>query len=167
MAKKKVLLVDDSAAIRKAVRPLFASHPKFEVVGEVEHGREGVEKAPILRPDLILLDLSMPVMNGLEAAPLLIKILPEVWIILFTSHNLPEVERLSRAAGIHAIVPKHKAATHLIAQAEVLFAQSVPLRKERHESNLIPARTDGGTRNPKSCLRTLHPKRKGKRPRCR
>jgi len=130
MAKKKVLLVDDSAAIRKAVRPLFASHPKFEVVGEAEHGREAVERAPILRPDLILLDLSMPVMNGLEAAPLLIKVLPEVWIILFTSHNLPEVERLSRAAGIHAIVPKQKAATHLIAQAEVLFAQSAPLRKE-------------------------------------
>ena len=91
------------------VRPLFDSHPKFEVVGEAEHGREAVEKAPKLRPDLIILDLTMPVMNGLEAAPLLIKLLPHVWLILFTSHDLPEVERLSRAAGIHAVVPKDKA----------------------------------------------------------
>jgi CheY-like chemotaxis protein len=48
----------------------------------------------------------MPVMNGLEAAPFLIKILPHVWLILFTAHNGPEVDRLSRAAGIHAVVPK-------------------------------------------------------------
>src|SRR5579862_2326498 len=105
MSKKKVLLVDDSERIRKAVRPLFDSHPKFQVVGEAEHGCEAIEKAASLRPDLIVLDLSMPVMNGLEAAPLLIKLLPHVWLILFTSYYLPEVERLSRAAGIHAIVP--------------------------------------------------------------
>ena len=80
MSKKKVLLVDDSATVREAVRPLFDSHPNFEVCGEAEHGREAVEKAPSLRPDLIILDLSMPVMNGLEAAPLLIKILPHVWL---------------------------------------------------------------------------------------
>src|ERR1700732_3940905 len=116
MVKKKVLLVDDSALIRRAVRSLLDDHPKFEVVGEAEHGRDAVEKAPRLRPDLIILDLSMPVMNGLEAAPLLIKILPRVWQILFTSHTLLEVERLSRAAGMHAVVLKHKASTHLIAQ---------------------------------------------------
>jgi len=124
MSKKKVLLVDDSATVRRAVRPLFDSHPKFRVVGEAEHGREAVEIAPKLQPDLIVLDMSMPVMNGLEAAPLLVKHLPRVWLILFTSYYLPEVERLSRAAGIHAIVPKDKAATHLIPQAEALFAQA-------------------------------------------
>jgi chemotaxis response regulator CheB len=71
------MLVDDSATVRKAVRPLFDSHPNFEIVGEAEHGREAIEKAPKLRPDLIILDLTMPVMGGLEAAPLLIGILPE------------------------------------------------------------------------------------------
>jgi two-component system, NarL family, nitrate/nitrite response regulator NarL len=103
-----------------AVRPLFDSHPQFEVCGEAEHGREAVEKAPFLRPDLIILDLSMPVMDGLEAAPLLIKILPNVWLILFSGHDSPEVNRLARVAGIHAVVSKSTAATHLIAQAEVL-----------------------------------------------
>jgi len=123
MSKKRVLLVDDSATVRDALRPLFDSHPYFEVCGEAEHGREAVEKAPSLRPDLIILDLFMPVMNGLEAAPLLITILPHVWLILFTAHEGLEVQQLSQAAGIHAVVPKSKAATHLIAQAEALVAR--------------------------------------------
>ena len=126
MPKKRVLLVDDSATVRRAVRPLFDSHPNFEVCGEAEHGREAVETAPSLRPDLIILDLSMPVMSGLEAAPLLIKILPHVWLILFTAHDGPEVQRLSRKAGIHAVVPKSMAATHLVAQAEALVNMAHP-----------------------------------------
>ena len=122
--KKRVLLVDDSATIREAVRSLFDSHPKFVVCGEAEHGREAVEKAPSLRPDLIVIDMSMSVMNGLEAAPLLIKILPNVWLILFTTHEFPELYQLARSAGIHAVVPKSKAVTHLIAQAEALFGMT-------------------------------------------
>jgi len=120
MAKAKILLVDDSALIRAGVKRLFHIHPRFEVVGEAEHGREALEKAPSLRPDLIVLDLSMPVMNGLQAAPLLIQLLPNVWIILLTVHEFPEVHRLLREAGIHAVVPKDKASTHLIPQAESL-----------------------------------------------
>jgi two-component system nitrate/nitrite response regulator NarL len=120
MSKKTVMLVDDSAAIRRMVRQWFDSHPSFQVVGEAEHGREALEKAPTLQPDLIILDLSMPVMNGLEAAPLLIKILPNVWLILFTAHDGPDLQQLSRTAGIHAVVTKDKAATHLVAQAETL-----------------------------------------------
>lgn len=126
MLKKRVFLVEDNTDIRKAVRRLFHVHPNFEVVGEAEHGREAVEKAPSLRPDLIVLDLSMPVMNGLDAAPLLLKILPNVWLILFTAHDGPEVQRLSRTAGIHAVVAKSKAATHLIAQAEALVGSVRP-----------------------------------------
>lgn len=124
MPKKKVLLVDDNAIVRKAVRPLFDSHPRFVICGEAEHGRDAIEKAPSLRPDLIVIDMSMPVMNGLEAAPLLIKILPNVWIILVTTHDFPELYPLARSAGIHAVVPKSKAVTHLIAQAEALFGMA-------------------------------------------
>ena len=124
MSKKSVLLVDDSAILRKAVRPLFDSHPKFVVCGEAEHGREAIERAPSLRPDLIVLDMSMPVMNGLEAAPLLIKILPNVWLILLTTHEFPQLYPLARSAGIHAVVSKSKAVTHLTAQAEALFGMT-------------------------------------------
>jgi DNA-binding NarL/FixJ family response regulator len=121
MSKTKVLLVDDSAMVRRAVRWFFDPHPLFEVCGEAQHGREALEKASELRPDLIILDLWMPVMNGLEAAPLLIRVLPDVRIILLTSYEDAEVNRLSRRVGIHAVVPKSKAATHLVAQAYTLL----------------------------------------------
>ena len=121
MSKKKVLLVDDNATLRNAVRPLFDSHPEFVVCGEAKHGGDAVVMAPSLRPDLIVIDMSMPVMNGLEAAPLLIKILPNVWLILLTTHDFPELYQLARSAGIHAVVQKSKAVTHLIAQAEALI----------------------------------------------
>jgi DNA-binding NarL/FixJ family response regulator len=62
-------------------------------------------------------------MNGLEAAPLLIKILPEVWMILLTSHDWPELHRLARAAGIHAVVQKGSASAYLIKHAEALVKQ--------------------------------------------
>lgn len=120
MAKARVFLVDDNADIRRAVTRLFHVHPRFEVVGEAEHGREAVEKAPSVRPDLIVLDLSMPVMNGLDAAPLLIQLLPNVWIILLTFHEFPEDHRFLRESGIHAVVPKSQVSTHLIPQAELL-----------------------------------------------
>jgi two-component system nitrate/nitrite response regulator NarL len=107
--------------VRSAMRPLFDSHSKFEVCGEAEHGREAIEKASNLRPDLIVLDMSMPVMNGLEAAPLLVKILLNVSLILFTTHDFPELQQVPHAAGIHAVVLKSTAATQLVAQAEALF----------------------------------------------
>lgn len=124
MSKKRVLLVDDSAIMRQAVRLLFDSHPKFVVCGEAEHGRDAIEKAPSLRPDLIVLDMLMPVMNGLEAAPLLIKLLPNVCLIMFTTHDFPQLFQLARSAGIHAVVSKSKAVTHLVAQAEALLAHA-------------------------------------------
>ena len=79
------------------MRPLFDAHPKFVVCGEAEHGSEAVEKAPILGPDLIVIDMSMPVMNGFEAAPLLIKILPKVSLILLTTHEFPELSQAARS----------------------------------------------------------------------
>jgi two-component system nitrate/nitrite response regulator NarL len=120
MSKKRVMLVDDNVLMRHAVRSLFDSHPSFFVCGEAEHGRDAVEQAPQLRPDLIVIDLTMPVMSGLVAAPLLIKVLPDVWIILLTMHDYPDVLQASKAAGIHAVVSKSKASTHLIPQAESL-----------------------------------------------
>ena len=71
MPLTRVLLVDDSAIMRSMVRSLFESQPGFEVSGEAENGQEAIEKAANLKPDLIILDLAMPVMTGLDAAPVL------------------------------------------------------------------------------------------------
>jgi two-component system nitrate/nitrite response regulator NarL len=122
MPKKRVLLVDDNSAVRSLVRQLFELEPDFEISGEAENGRDAVEKAENLNPNLIVLDLVMPVMTGLDAAPLLRKLLPDTPIILFTVQEGSEVERLARSAGIHAVVSKNQAASKLILQARSLLA---------------------------------------------
>jgi DNA-binding NarL/FixJ family response regulator len=121
MPKKRVLLVDDNHFVRRGVRHLFDAHHEFAVCGEAENGQEAIEKAERLKPDLVVLDLAMPVMTGLDAAPFLRRILPAARLILFTAHNGPEVDELSRQAGIHAVVPKSEAVAKLIAQARALL----------------------------------------------
>jgi two-component system nitrate/nitrite response regulator NarL len=102
--------VDDNPLVRFMVRQVFELEPDFEVVGEAKNGREAIEKTEKLKPDLIILDLAMPVMTGIEAAPLLRKALPETRLILFTVSEGREVDRLARAAGIHAVVSKSRGA---------------------------------------------------------
>src|ERR1035437_766580 len=96
MPKKRVLLVDDNSVVRSLVRQLCELEPDFEISGEAENGRDAVEKAENLKPDVIILDLSMPVMTGLDAAPLLRKLLPDTRVILFTVQEGSGVERLAR-----------------------------------------------------------------------
>ena len=122
MPTRRVLLVDDNAVVRSFVRQLFEFQPDFEISGEAENGRDAIEKAERLKPDLIILDLIMPVMTGLDAAPLLKQLLPDTLIILFTQQEGSEVERLARAAGIDAVVSKSQAASELVLTAQALLA---------------------------------------------
>ena len=119
---KGVLIVDDNAVVRSSLRRLFGVYPEFEVFGEAENGQDAIEKAEALKPDLIILDLAMPVMNGLHAAPLLRAMLPKVRLILFTAHYTDGLELVARGAGIHAVVSKSQAASTLITQAQALVA---------------------------------------------
>jgi DNA-binding NarL/FixJ family response regulator len=103
---KKLLIVDDSPAIRRSLRMLLEKRPDWEICGEAENGREGIDKAILLCPDLILLDLSMPVMNGFQAARELHRLLPKVPLLMFTSFGSAEIEDEAMAAGIAAVKSK-------------------------------------------------------------
>jgi two-component system, NarL family, nitrate/nitrite response regulator NarL len=126
MGTKRVLLVDDNAAVRSFLRKIFESQSDFEILGEAGNGQEAIDKAGKLKPDLIILDLTMPVMTGLDAAPLLKQLLPNTLIILFTQHEGSELERQAQAAGIDAVVSKTQAASELVSQARALFASLKP-----------------------------------------
>jgi DNA-binding NarL/FixJ family response regulator len=91
MPKKRVLVVDDNALVRSMVRQLFESDADFEVSGEAENGRDAIQKAENLKPNLIILDLAMPVMTGIEAAPLLRKVLPDARLICSLSLRDPKL----------------------------------------------------------------------------
>ena len=124
MGKKRVLVVDDNQTVRSMVRQLFESEPNYEIAGEAENGREAVTKAKTLNPDLIILDLSMPVMSGLEAAPLLREASPMTRLILFTVQPGRELERRAFAAGIDAVVSMDQGTSRLIPQAQTVLSDS-------------------------------------------
>jgi DNA-binding NarL/FixJ family response regulator len=123
---RSVLIVDDNQVVRQALCDLFTREGDFDVCGEAEDGREGVEKAQMLQPDLIVTDLSMPVMNGLEETRILKKVMPTVPVIIFTAHSDPFVEKEAAAAGVSAVVSKSQAVTVLVATARSLLDEIAP-----------------------------------------
>jgi DNA-binding NarL/FixJ family response regulator len=112
-----VLIADDSLFIREALCNLFEREEDFDVCGQAENGREAVERAEELHPDLILLDLAMPVMNGLDATRLLKRVMPQVPIIMFSGYSDSSTEKEARSAGVCALVSKSEHISVLLGKA--------------------------------------------------
>jgi len=103
---KRIFIVDDSQTVRKLVRTCLETRLEYIVCAEATDGVDAIQRAREVEPDLILLDFSMPVMNGLEAAKVLHDMLPRVPIILFTLHKDTVPEKRAQAVGIRAVVSK-------------------------------------------------------------
>jgi DNA-binding NarL/FixJ family response regulator len=101
-----ILIVDDSAAIRRILRDALERECGFEVCGEAVNGQDALEQARQLNPHLIVLDLSMPVMNGLEAAREFKRISPTIPLVMFTSFETPNLKAEALRAGCSALVSK-------------------------------------------------------------
>ena len=108
----RILIVDDSKITRRILGTIVRSR-KWTVCGEAENGRSGVKKFQELKPDVVLLDLSMPDFNGIEAAKRMSALDPTVPLILFTILEIEGIEIAAREAGIRAIVPRPKLGTSL------------------------------------------------------
>src|SRR6267378_7917359 len=112
-----LLICDDNPNIRYLLRTFVESRTPYEVCGEAEHGVDAIEKAKKLQPDLILLDLSMPIMTGAEAAVILKRTVPQMKIILFSMHLDDVSKSLGTAIGVDLMLSKsdsiHKLADHL------------------------------------------------------
>jgi DNA-binding NarL/FixJ family response regulator len=118
-----VLIVDDNAFIRDALHQLFNSQPDFAVCGEAENGRQAIEKAEKLFPDLIVMDLSMPLMNGIEATRVLKRLMPTVPIIVFSEYSDVFSEREAQSIGISAVVSKSEHMSVLLGEARILLCR--------------------------------------------
>lgn len=121
MPVRSVLIVDDNPAIRKIVFELFSREGDFEICGQAENGREAIEIAQLLHPSLIVTDLSMPIMNGLEEMRILKKIMPAVPVILYSAHVDPYVNKEALGAGASAVISKYDAVAVLIGKARELL----------------------------------------------
>ena len=121
---KTVLIVDDNPIVRRSLCDLFKQHADFQICGEAENGQQAIEKVQQRKPDLIVLDLVMPGMNGLDAARVINGMLPEVPMILFTLHSDGLVEEQARSAGIATVISKGERGRFLIDKARSLLNKS-------------------------------------------
>jgi CheY-like chemotaxis protein len=118
---KRILIVDDIKEMRKLLREFLEQESEFVVCGEAVDGKDAIEQARDLRPDLIILDASMPVMTGIQAAPRLKKLLPGTSIILFTAHEYMMQGLDARKMGVNAVVSKTRGLAALGESVDTLF----------------------------------------------
>lgn len=102
----RILVVDDSKAMRRGLRHLLERHPHWRVCGEASDGREAVEKAQQMEPDVIVLDFQMPEMNGLDAAKSITQHSPRVPILMVSMHMSPQLAEEARKVGIRGVCAK-------------------------------------------------------------
>lgn len=119
----RILIADDNESIRTAMRQVLEGLGRWEII-EAVNGREAVERAQEFRPQLIILDLAMPVMDGLTASREIAKILPGTPVLLHTLHSSTEVELEAGKSGVLKIVPKSEASALVSAVQEALHAES-------------------------------------------
>jgi len=121
---KRILIVEDEISVRHAVRTFLEYQAHLEVCGEAANGVEAMEKATALRPDLILLDLSMPIMNGVEVASLIRARMPATPVVVYTMFDDVLGKPLASTLGIAAIVSKSDGLTKLLARIDALLASN-------------------------------------------
>ena len=119
---KQLLIADDSYLVRETIKNVLAGRTDIAVCGEASNGLEAVEKARTLKPDLVLLDLAMPEMNGAETASVLKMTVPGVRIILFTMYSENVGNYLTSALGIDAVLSKPDGMTALLGAVEAALA---------------------------------------------
>lgn len=116
----RILIADDHEVARKGIRSLLEGHAGWEVCGEAGDGRQAVELAGQLKPHILLLDIGMPNLNGLDAARQILATMPEARILILTIHDSEQVVREVLAAGARGFLLKSDAGRDLVAAVEAL-----------------------------------------------
>ena len=114
MGKIKILLVDDHAIMRDGIRALLGLHNDIEIVGEASEGMEAIEKTQELAPDVVVMDIAMPGMDGMEATRSIMKKNPGVKVLVLTQHNNREYILLAIKVGAAGFVPKRALGSELV-----------------------------------------------------
>jgi len=120
----RILVADDHEAVRKGVCAILSSRADVEICGEAENGKDAIEKAIALKPELIILDITMPVLSGFEAAREIRKTLPDVAILILSMHESNQLIEEAKKIGVQGYVTKTQVG------ATLLQAVDTVLRKE-------------------------------------
>ena len=114
MDKIRILVADDHALLRDGIRSLLGAYDDLDIIGEAADGKESVEKAEELVPDIIIMDIAMPTMDGIQATRLIMKQLPDTKVLILTQHDNREYISLCQEIGAAGFVPKRALARELV-----------------------------------------------------
>jgi len=119
----RVLVADDHELVRRGIQSLLAPRPEWEICGEAKDGVEAVEMTKRLRPDLILLDITMPRLNGLEAARIIHREAPEVRILILSQHDPRQMAENAMRVGAQGYVSKSDIAANLLSSMKACIQE--------------------------------------------
>ena len=131
----RVLLVDDHAVIRRGVQGILRTYPEWDLCGEADNGQDAIRLAGELAPEVVIMDVSMPGMNGLEATRIIHEVLPDTKVLLLTLHSSSEFVRSAFRAGARGYVLKSDAENELVRALNVVIGEGT------YVSPAIDART--------------------------
>jgi DNA-binding NarL/FixJ family response regulator len=117
----KVLIVDDNAKFIKSVKKLLSNEQDIEVIGEAREGKEAILKAKELKPDIVLMDVRMPEMNGLESTASIKQMMPEVKIIILTIYDIDEYREAAITSGASGYIIKKSMRNELVQTIREVF----------------------------------------------
>jgi DNA-binding NarL/FixJ family response regulator len=119
----RVLIVDDHAFIRRGVQTILSPFPEWEPCGEADSGNEAIRLAEELKPEVIIMDVSMPGLNGIEASRVIRKSQPDMKIVLLTLHESPDLVRMAFRAGVRGYLLKTDAEQELVRALNVVLGE--------------------------------------------
>jgi DNA-binding NarL/FixJ family response regulator len=122
MSPARILVADDHDVVRQGLGSLIQEQPQWKIIAEVKDGRDAVAKASELKPDIAILDISMPALNGLEATRQIIKVNPQTKVLILTVHDSEQVIESVLNAGARGYVLKADAASDLVRAMQALLA---------------------------------------------
>ncbi len=135
---KRILIADDGDEVRQVLRAIFEARTSYEICGEAANGLQAVEKTLELKPDLILLDVAMPMLNGVEVASVLARHMPELPIVLYTMYNELLGLSLATAVGARAVVSKAEGMSKLLECVQNLLEPKEPAPAPETTTSTIP-----------------------------
>ncbi len=137
MKKTHILLVEDHTFVREGFRKMLELEPDFHIVGEAQNGRKAIEAAKLLRPDIVLMDIAMPELNGLESTRQLLKVVPGTKVLILSAHSDDAYVASASQSGAVGFVLKQDSshevcdAIRRIMKGETYFSRSVSRRMTR------------------------------------
>ena len=155
MGKVRVLVVDDHAVVRAGLRAILDSDARLEVVGEAVDGADGCTQAAALRPEIVIMDVSMPALNGADATRRVLAVSPDSSVIALTAHDEPPYVRELLNAGARGYVLKRALVEHLVRAIHVVRDGGLFLDPARAEQPAAPAPPDAAAMSADLTLREV------------